>query len=51
MTLNTFNFEATKSEASVYGAAISARVESGREAIEPTVKRAATLQPSAVAAA
>jgi len=50
MTLNKFDFAKTN-EAQAYSAAITARVESGREAIEPTVKRAATLQPSAVAAA
>lgn len=50
MTLNKFDFDKT-SEAKAYGAAIVARVESGREAIEPTTRRAATLQPSAIAAA
>lgn len=50
MTLNKFDFAGTN-EAKAYGAAITARVESGREAIEPTVKRAATLQPAAIAAA
>jgi hypothetical protein len=50
MTLNKFDFAATH-EAKAYGAAIAARVESGRQAIEPAVKRTSALHPSAVAAA
>lgn len=46
MTLNKFDFAAT-TEAKAYGAAISARVEAGREALEPAAKRAAAPQPSA----
>ena len=48
MTLNKFDFAAT-TEAKAYGAAITARVEAGREAIEPAAKRAAAPQPGVTA--
>lgn len=46
MTLNKFDFAATN-EANAYGAAIQARVEAGRDALQFTAKRTHSPQPAA----